>query len=294
MRQALIFTGLGLVAGIGVAALFAGSPLPGLGPPSQVERPALGADGPLDARIVALESALAEEARQRVLLESDLELLADQLAAFNGIAGKTETETETESATAMAAAGEADEALPPVAARTTGRRDRASPEYRLTQLVEAGFAQDQAQWIIDREAQMRMDVLNAQYEARRQGEAFNPLEGQLASQNQMRVQLGDDGYARYLEATGRPTSVGVREVLASSPGQAAGLQRGDEIVSYAGQRIFSVAELNELTIDGQPGETIAVDILRDGQPMQIYLPRGPIGFTSGGRGFAFGPGGDLP
>ena len=49
------------------------------------------------------------------------------------------------------------------------------------------------------------------------------------------------------------------------------------------QRVFDMDELNNLTIDGQPGETVAVDVLRGGQPMQLYLPRGPIGITGGGR-----------
>ncbi len=291
MRQALIFTAFGLVAGIGMAALFGGSPLPEFGNFSGAELSAPTSEGPLSDRIAALETALAKEARQRAALEADLELLGGQLAALSSAA------VEAPSAALEPAAGaDADEGLPaePAAARFADRRERASPEYRLNLLLEAGFAPDQAQWIVDREAQLRMDVINAQYEARRQGEPFNPLEGQLASQAGMREQLGDAAYAQYLEATGRPTSVAVREVLASSPGQAAGLQSGDEIVSYAGQRVFSVVELNELTIAGQPGDTVAVDILRDGQPMQIYLPRGPIGFTGSGRGFGFGRGGFSP
>jgi hypothetical protein len=293
MRQALIFTALGLVAGIGMAMVFGGGKLPGLAPASVSEGSVQHEQGALSDRIVALETALAAEVRQRAALQSDLASLAERFAALSGAAGpsasaSTEPQTFGES---DAAEGPSPDA---VAQRFSNRRERASPEYRLNQLVEAGFAPDQAQWIIDREAQSRMAMLNAQYEARRQGQPFNPLEGQLESQTEMRQQLGDAMYAQYLEATGRPTSVAVREVLDSSPGQAAGLQSGDEIVAYAGQRVFNLIELNELTLGGQPGETVAVDILRNGQQMQIYVPRGPIGFASGGRNFAFGPGGFLP
>jgi hypothetical protein len=43
--------------------------------------------------------------------------------------------------------------------------------------------------------------------------------------------------------------------------------------------------LNQLILDGSPGQTVVVDVLRDGQQIQVYVPRGPIGITSGrGRG----------
>lgn len=289
MRQALLYIGLGIVAGIGTAALFGRNPLPGPapipGPTTQPERNVL-AD-----RVAALETALATETAQRAALQAELTALAEQVGEQRDPAAAVDAQSPVvadDDTVVVEGDGER------FAARVAGRRERASPEYRSNQLIEAGFAPDQAQWILDREAQMRLDMLNSQYEARRQGEPFNPLESQLSAQADMREQLGDAMYTQYLEATGQPTSVSVREVLENSPGQTAGLQRGDEIVAYAGQRVFSVVELNELTLGGKPGETVAVDIVRDGQPMQLYVPRGPIGFSSGGRNFAFGRTGFLP
>jgi len=108
--------------------------------------------------------------------------------------------------------------------------------------------------------------------------------GTLPSVGQtLRTELGDGDYERYRDALGLPAAIGIGSVLASSPAERAGLQSGDEIVSYGGQRVFDMDELNGLTIEGQPGETVAVDVLRDGQPIQLYLPRGPIGITGGGR-----------
>jgi len=101
----------------------------------------------------------------------------------------------------------------------------------------------------------------------------------------LRQELGDYEYERYLVANNRPTSVGVGTVLESSPGQVAGLQPGDQIVSYDGQRVFSTVDLNQQTMQGVPGESVVVDFLRDGVPMQVVVPRGPIGIsTRGGRG----------
>jgi hypothetical protein len=39
-------------------------------------------------------------------------------------------------------------------------------------------------------------------------------------------------------------------------------------------------ELTQQTMQGEPGESVVVDIVRDGAPMQIVLPRGPIGVAT--------------
>jgi S1-C subfamily serine protease len=77
----------------------------------------------------------------------------------------------------------------------------------------------------------------------------------------------------------------VRNVLASSPAESSGLQPGDEIVAYDGQRVFDMRELNALTLEGTPGESVVVDVRRADQNVQLVMPRGPIGiFGSGFRG----------
>ena len=59
-------------------------------------------------------------------------------------------------------------------------------------------------------------------------------------------------------------------------------QPGDEIVAYDGKRVFDVGELNALTLEGTPGESVVVDVRRDGQNVQLVMPRGPLGITGGG------------
>ena len=68
----------------------------------------------------------------------------------------------------------------------------------------------------------------------------------------------------------------------SSPGSQAGLQPGDQIVSYNGERIFNISELHELTLQGTVGENVIVEIERDGMRMQLSLPRGPVGISGTG------------
>ena len=72
-------------------------------------------------------------------------------------------------------------------------------------------------------------------------------------------------------------------VIESSPEQSAGLQPGDEIVRYDGERVFNMTDLTQRTMDGAAGQNVIVDIMRNGQPMQIVMPRGPVGISGGRR-----------
>ena len=77
---------------------------------------------------------------------------------------------------------------------------------------------------------------------------------------------------------------------------------GDQIVSYGGARVFDMGDLNSLTRQGNPGEVVTVEVKRDGQVVQMQVPRGVLGVEGGGGGRrgggfqggqpgGFGPGG---
>jgi S1-C subfamily serine protease len=100
----------------------------------------------------------------------------------------------------------------------------------------------------------------------------------------LREELGDWEYEKYLQALGRPTTVGIPHVLANSPAARAGLTSGDQIVAYDGTRVFNVFEVTEATRQGTVGEPVILDIVRDGQPMQFIVPRGPLGVALSGNG----------
>jgi PDZ domain-containing protein len=162
----------------------------------------------------------------------------------------------------------------------TQRAGAATPrEQRLAvDLIVAGFAPDRAEWINRRVQELRIQAVQAQCEARREGRP-PPADIEAAT---LRTELGDQDYERYLAATGRPTGINILGVLASSPAERAGLQRRDEIFAYDGQRVFNVQELNELALGGTSGEPVVVDVRRNGENLRIVLPRGPVGVASGG------------
>ncbi len=236
---------------------------------------------PLAERLDLLEAALDQEISLRQSLQAELLAITEQMTELQP--GGSERDRQDEPRREEVDRAAIQERF---AARFTDRADDGS-ERRLNQLAEAGFSPDQAQHIIEREAELRLDVLYAQYDATREGEPFSPLTDRFNPQDQLRQELGDASYERYLDATGQSTSIGVQQVMAGSPGQAAGLQTGDEVIAYAGERVFNISDLNQLILEGAPGQTVVVDVLRDGQQIQVYVPRGPIGIT-GGRGMGGG------
>ena len=46
-------------------------------------------------------------------------------------------------------------------------------------------------------------------------------------------------------------------------------------------------ELRSMAFSGEAGEDVIVDIERNGQRMQLVLPRGPMGITGSGGGMGF-------
>jgi S1-C subfamily serine protease len=92
--------------------------------------------------------------------------------------------------------------------------------------------------------------------------------------------LGDAAYDRYLYASGQPNRIAVTSVIQTSPAETAGLRPGDILLQYGGERIYSAQQLTSLRSSGARGAPVTVDIIRDGQPLRITMPRGPMGIQT--------------
>jgi hypothetical protein len=278
MLKTLLLVLAGLAAGLAIAFWVA----PGTAPieldsePSNgqtpVVRSTVASDPAATARLAALEDAFQAEVDQRVVLEERVAELAAQLEALGQRPART-------GASPNFPAGGPDRATIAEARQRFQRDGGEEAERRFAeQLIANGFAPDRAEWLIRRTEELRMQTLQAQYDARREGRPAEMGEGEQT----LRAELGETDYERYVQASGRQTTIPVRDVLASSPAERSGLQPGDEIVAYAGKRVFDVGELNALTFQGTPGESVVVEVRRDGQDVQLVVPRGPLGIAGGG------------
>ena len=228
---------------------------------------------PVEARITALEQAVSDERQARQWLQEEVLYLTTELELLSvGDDAAPQPEIDVEQPTQDSRSARREEA-----------RRRYSEEGRIEALIEAGFLPSQASRIVRREAELQMDALQARYDAERSGEPVDYFRSRNAGTDALRQELGDADYERYLEANNRSTSVSISSVIDSSPAQSAGLQSGDEIVRYDGERVFSMTDLTQQAIEGVPGQNVAVDIVRNGVPMQVVMPRGPIGISGGRR-----------
>lgn len=273
MLKTLLLVVFGAAVGFTVAFWRQPDAVPAIAEPSSDAPGTSVARGGTDgARLALIERALAAEAEQRVELEARVAELATQLAALRSDAPSAATAER-------AAGGEVAAEEPPRPRRAFGPRSDAPRQVE--RLVAAGFSPDRAEWIERRTQELRMEALQAQYDAQRDGRPIEPAAA-FAGERTLRAELGESDYERYLQAVGRPTSVGVQGLLASSPAERAGLTTGDEIVSYDGKRVFDLRELNALTLEGTAGESVVVEVRREGQTLQVVMPRGPIGIFGGG------------
>jgi len=95
----------------------------------------------------------------------------------------------------------------------------------------------------------------------------------------LRDELGDDAYDRYLFEEGGRNRVGIASVISGSAADVAGLVPGDVLLSYAGARVFRSRELQAATRAGERGEYVQIGVLRGGEIVAVDVPRGPLGVT---------------
>jgi hypothetical protein len=158
----------------------------------------------------------------------------------------------------------------------------ATPAAQRDALLRAGVAPDVADNLVWQRSQLSLARLELRDEAARDGwlgtaryrEELRRLNDQQIS---IEDEIGVDAYDRFLFETGQPNRVAVDAVLPGSPAEEVGLQPGDVIERYGDAKVLDFQDLRAATSAGERGELVPVAVRRDGELMELWLPRGPIG-----------------
>ena len=216
--------------------------------------------------LIALERRLDEEIKARKALEKRLTALNrkiidlernTQLAVESSLAAKDEEQDES--------------GLP-------GSNQRWFNEQAL---IESGMSDSQARELKINFEQLELERLYLRDQSIREGwdrdryrEALQALD---SKEDELKNQLSESEYDSYLYASGQTNRVAVTSVLESAPAATAGIEPGDHIIRYDNQRIYNWRDLRDATSSGTIGNMVSVEVDRDGQTMDFYLARGPLG-----------------
>lgn len=216
--------------------------------------------------VESLAQTLNNEVNERRVLSEQVEQLRSTVTDFEqNLRVRVEEAFQMESAAEQAAAG------------TVATEITLEERY-----AAAGISPQQLQSIRSIQADAQMAGIELDDRARREGwhntpRYFQEAQALTGDTTAVRNVLGDDLYDRYLFTSGIPNRLMVGSIIDSSPAQKAGFRHGDVILRYGGERVFTSEQINELRSSGVPGEPVTVEILRDGRPLQLTIPRGPMG-----------------
>lgn len=231
-------------------------------------RPAGGVTrAPSGASVELLMELLDREVEERLVLQEQVDALEERLANLEGSAGPEARSPDRNPA------------------ESRGIVDPDGPrELTESALLAAGFSASEAEYYRRRYDEVAMAQLYLRDQAEREGWLRTPryyqaLRDARQGLDSLRAEMDDDSYSRFLYALGQPNQVTIRRVLTGSAAEAAGLEPGDVVLRYDGARVYAVPDLRRSVRSGESGDTVAVDILRGGNRIQTYLPRGPLGIS---------------
>lgn len=231
----------------------------------------------------ATDDAKAERSQLAATL---LQLTRDLVALQSKVDRENEQGSQFAAIEAQAAVG-TDERLLPDAVDSSGEAGgsrRSGTRQTIESLVAAGIDEQTARELQARRDQYQLARLELLDQAAREGwsdsdQLGDRLEALDADRIDMRLELGDEAYDRYLFESGFPNRIGIESVISGSAADLAGLQVGDFIYSYANNRVFRVTELQAATREGARGEYVQLVFDRGGQLQSADVPRGPLGVT---------------
>lgn len=139
-----------------------------------------------------------------------------------------------------------------------------APSVSVEQLQASGIAPATAATIVNVHEQTNTELLALRDTASRNGwpmfDYYNERTALLTTENTLRKMIGDDEYLTYLQHTGQSWQVIIQTVFSNSAAEGAGLEAGDVIHRYDGQRVFSSAGLQLLSSQGTKGDLVDITV----------------------------------
>lgn len=232
-------------------------------PPDGTTRPS--------ADSLAVERLGEELARERI----DRVELEEQIAALEAL---------------LAERAAPDDFLPPADRETDepgdsdGTPDATAPKrdqgwFDRDALVAAGIAPTEIDWIrelFERTVAARLELEDARLR-KGEGNALHVIRDELALEQSLRAEFGDEDFDAVRFAMNEENRVILTDLLESSAGFQSGIRPGDEVISYDGQRIFRPRDLKLLIATGERDQPVEMRLLREGEVVRVFVPRGPIG-----------------
>jgi len=210
-----------------------------------------------------LRKELAHERELREQLTRKVEVLEERIALLQGAPLDPDPAAETDDE----ASGEK---------KTLSTLEKELDRFDKNLLEAEGFSATDVDWIRRRwelAAMQKLELADLRARGKRTPEGV----GYGEIQNSMREDLGDHAYDAMLYATNQTNRVVVSSVLESSPAYLAGIRAGDVIYSYNDERVFKPMVLDQLTRTGERGETVRIEVLREGSIDSYWVERGPSG-----------------
>ena len=93
----------------------------------------------------------------------------------------------------------------------------------------------------------------------------------------VRSELGDERYDEYLIASGKNNRLKVSSVMAGSPAEAHGVENNDVFLYYDDRKIIDGNDLRSAALGGDRDGFANIEILRDGNRMNLVVPHGTLG-----------------
>lgn len=276
-KQYIIIPGL-FVLGIaaGIAMMYDRDKEMTLAPVDQQHNPpAPGADPSDHPMANAFVISQVSDSERIQVLENKLQLLNERIEELEQLVDVELDETRTADALPIHSPSTVDT---PVSSM--------SPAMTTDNLVKAGINEELAADIVRRRNEIDMKILELRDRASREsylntGRYARELNELREQDMPLRDEIGDEYYDNYLFASRQSNRVKVASVMMGSPAELAGMQNGDLILNYDNKRMFNWNELQDATSRGQRDEYVNVTVLRNGQLVNLWIPRGPLGIRLG-------------